>query len=819
MWDVIVNDIIPTMTIIVCSLTLLLRVIYQKSRMHQTIHWRTHRKMTIQLLSISLLYLFIYMPKMLIEFLHLCGVPNYVGKDFMSYAEFFAYYGNLLLPLVCAGSMPQLKKRILKLFPCCQRHIQTVTPSLHIVTCFEDLDNEHFYEIFEYFDYISSYEIFFNLNQRFRNLFINLPHPIKIKFSSLSKSIFKSAYENIILPYQHKIQVLYLSNPFIIDFFLLSNPLIQKFIHLQTFIIEDIESKYLENLLNDLLLLPNLSTLVIMCKHHYVSNRNNLYKQIFRLSTLKYCKLSLNPGKMFEYVSREGSDRISPNTETNRFSPITHLVIEDTIVLYELSALLSHVPRLRHLSINRLCTSRLDVQPNICPIVSQKLTHVYLHLGNVYFDVFELLIKNILHQVQVLHISTPADPKYLIANRWKSLILFYMPYLQIFDIDYHVYTSRVNGVIFRNLIDQFQSSFWIERQWFFAFHMKVIGNYCQIYFYSTDPYRKRQFTFDLELIKTTTRSTKQIQMNSVRHLELENENCIINSTNYFPNVTQLTCKENLYEETNYISSNILNRIFPLEQITELNIYLCDSYFKDLIQLIISLPNIHKLCLCGRKFQNDFDLLQQVDTFHNKIKDVTISIQCTFENMKLLVNLFPQLQHLTISMLKGCFVEILQYLLSKNNEKTPYLNSIWLTGFNRSLSEKIMAVLQSKKIRHVDSMPNSSHDIRLWCETILPSTNNNCTVEYDGHLLEEDQVIEIKGKLYKVEDCALQRAYNACGMYLLQMVSIACNVIQNEKHKVPSKRRVRKSLRRKLLTEACCETLCTVAEMIRYCPSH
>ncbi|CAF4238552.1 unnamed protein product, partial [Adineta steineri] len=106
----------------------LLRVIYQKSRMHQTIHWRTHRKMTIQLLSISLLYLFIYMPKMLIEFLHLCGIPNYVGKYFMSYAEFFAYYGNLLLPFVCAGSMPQLKKRILKSFPCCQRHIQTVTP-------------------------------------------------------------------------------------------------------------------------------------------------------------------------------------------------------------------------------------------------------------------------------------------------------------------------------------------------------------------------------------------------------------------------------------------------------------------------------------------------------------------------------------------------------------------------------------------------------------------------------------------------------------------------------------------------------------------
>ncbi|CAF3779202.1 unnamed protein product [Adineta steineri] len=690
--------------------------------------------------------------------------------------------------------------------------------SLHIVTCFEDLANELFCEIFEYFDYISSYEIFFNLNQRFQNLFINSLHPIKINFSSLSKSIFESSYENIILPYQYKIQSLYLSNPFIIDFFLLSNSLIQNFVHLQKFIIQDIESKYLESLLNDLLLLPNLSTLVITCKHHYVSNRNNLYKQIFRLSALKYCKLSLNPCKIFEYVFREGADRISPYVETNRFSPITHLVIEDTIVLYELSALLSYVPQLRHLSINQLCTSS-NAQPNIYPIVSQQLTHVSLNLGNVYFDVFELLIKNILHQVQVLHISTPADPTYLNANRWESLILLYMPCLQIFDIDYHLYTSRVDGEIYMNLIDQFGSSFWIERQWFFAYHMKVIGEYCQIYFYSTNPYRKRQFTFDLELIKTTTRSTKQIQMNSVHHLKIEDENCTINCINYFPNVTQLTFKECLLQEKNYISPNILNRIFPLKQITELNIFLCNSYFKDFIQLITSLPNIHKLCLHRSKFQKDFHLSKQVENFHNKIKDVTIVIRCAFEDMKFLVNFFPQLQHLTISMTKGCFVEIIQYLLSKNNEKTPYLNSIWLKSFDLSLSEKIMAVLQSEKIRHVDSMSNSSHDIRLWCETILPSTNNNCTVEYDGHLLEEDQVIERKGKLYKVEDCALQRAYNACGMYLLQMVSIACDVIQNEKHKVPSKRRVRKSLRRKLLTESCCETLCTVAEMIRYCPSH
>ena len=126
LWDVIVNDIIPTVIVIICSVTLLLRVLYRKSRMNQAIRWRAYRKMTIQILSISLLYLLIYVPKMLIEFLHLCGVPEHVGAHFVSYAEFFAYYGNLLLPFVCAGSIPELQTRVWKIFLCWQRPMQAV---------------------------------------------------------------------------------------------------------------------------------------------------------------------------------------------------------------------------------------------------------------------------------------------------------------------------------------------------------------------------------------------------------------------------------------------------------------------------------------------------------------------------------------------------------------------------------------------------------------------------------------------------------------------------------------------------------------------
>ncbi|CAF1477516.1 unnamed protein product [Rotaria sordida] len=132
-WDVIVNDIIPTIIIIFCSIALLLRVLYQKYRMHQRIHWRQHRKMTIQLLSISLLYLLLYIPKMLMEFIYLCGVPEDFGAHFMAYAEFFAYYGNFFLPFACVGSMPEVKNSIKKIFPC-WRQTRAVGPPTFTLT-------------------------------------------------------------------------------------------------------------------------------------------------------------------------------------------------------------------------------------------------------------------------------------------------------------------------------------------------------------------------------------------------------------------------------------------------------------------------------------------------------------------------------------------------------------------------------------------------------------------------------------------------------------------------------------------------------------
>ncbi|CAF1600155.1 unnamed protein product [Adineta ricciae] len=129
-WDVVVNHSVPILLIIVGSVGLLLRILHQKNRMHQPIRWRNYRKLTIQLLSISFVYLILHTPHTLMEFMYLCGIPEEVGENFMSYAEFFSYYSNLLLPFICAGSIPELKTKVKRLLSWWGRSIRTVHPQV-----------------------------------------------------------------------------------------------------------------------------------------------------------------------------------------------------------------------------------------------------------------------------------------------------------------------------------------------------------------------------------------------------------------------------------------------------------------------------------------------------------------------------------------------------------------------------------------------------------------------------------------------------------------------------------------------------------------
>lgn len=88
-----------------------------------------------------------------------------------------------------------------------------------------------------------------------------------------------------------------------------------------------------------------------------------------------------------------------------------------------------------------------------------------------------------------MHITTARDMVYLEADRWEQLILSYIPCLRIFDFKHTIknYLDYPEDV-FETLFCHFNSSFWHQRQWFFA-HDPYSGEYLEGIFYSIQPYR------------------------------------------------------------------------------------------------------------------------------------------------------------------------------------------------------------------------------------------------------------------------------------------------------------------------------------------
>ena len=98
-----------------------------------------------------------------------------------------------------------------------------------------------------------------------------------------------------------------------------------------------------------------------------------------------------------------------------------------------------------------------------------------------------------------------------------------------------------------------------------------------------------------------------------------------------------------------------------------------------------------------------------------------------------------------------------------------------------------------------------------------SVNKTCALKFGRRILKEEETILIHTKLYKVENCRLQRAYHSCGTDLWFMINIVCGAIESDKEDNVSNLRARRFTRQKLLVEACCLNACTVREMTRYCP--
>ena len=128
-WDYLVNGIFFTFIETISSLTLIIRVLWQKRRLHQRMNWRKHRKMAFQLLSISCLTLTIVFPQSLIFVIRQIGGTKMIefGAVINPYLFYFYTFVVFLLPFTCLAHSPELCKKLWRFQRRRQGHVGPMT--------------------------------------------------------------------------------------------------------------------------------------------------------------------------------------------------------------------------------------------------------------------------------------------------------------------------------------------------------------------------------------------------------------------------------------------------------------------------------------------------------------------------------------------------------------------------------------------------------------------------------------------------------------------------------------------------------------------
>ncbi|CAF0713036.1 unnamed protein product [Adineta steineri] len=390
--------------------------------------------------------------------------------------------------------------------------------------------------VFDYLDVKDIYFGFFYLNNRFQNLYLNSDIGYQLNLSNISKRDFESYHHHVLKPNHDRIKILHLSNPVTIDLIFSSAHLIINFIQIEKLILDNISSKYLINILKYLIHLPQLYSLNLSIIDH-IDNLSPIFLHIFCLTKLKSCQLT--------YQVEE--DLLIDFTQLEQ-SSIEYLIINSHFRYESLQEFLLCLPKLRHLSMNSLIGSNHSSKIEFAPIELKDLKSISLELYSIHFHQLKNLITNCFKHIEKLSITTFNDSTYLSGKQWQQIISFSLPNLHIFDLQNN-YNSMWNKFVYAWLSTDFQSSFWKDKQWFsqHCYDGELKSN--NGIFFSTDPYRRKDYQFYSHGDHNRTNSNmKQDDFKTVHNLFLHDAPNGNEPACYFPNFELLAALCSISED-------------------------------------------------------------------------------------------------------------------------------------------------------------------------------------------------------------------------------------------------------------------------------
>ncbi|CAF1472323.1 unnamed protein product [Rotaria sordida] len=335
----------------------------------------------------------------------------------------------------------------------------------------ENLPNEIFYEIFDYLDGYDIYQAFSNLINRFENL-INSSLLMKIQISS--STTLDSRYKHFLDSNKHHIISLRFPTEPIFDDFIKFYTIDSSFLRLQSLVFKPISIYTLFKVLVNLKYLPHLLALTMYFVYCFC-NLGDIYQMILHLPVLEYFKLKISEAEQFEINI--------PIAANNHFSSIKYLVIDHCCTINQLMNLLLYIPQPSHLSCGCLIKSNNNIKSEMV-IKLNDLIHLTVVINDIDFNEFEEFLLKLCSQLQILNVKIHSSNKsYLNANRWEQLISQKMTSLNKFFFSYTDIIHRNFNVTSHPLLNDFTSSFWINRKWIF----KVLAHDDELT-YSIRPY-------------------------------------------------------------------------------------------------------------------------------------------------------------------------------------------------------------------------------------------------------------------------------------------------------------------------------------------
>jgi hypothetical protein len=461
-------------------------------------------------------------------------------------------------------------------------------------------------------------------------------------------------------------------------------------------------------LLIGLISLPRLFSLSIDLNDS-LKRKSAVYRLIFRLPVLKY-------GKFFLESKHELSDLTIPDNNQHETSPIEYFITNAYCRLHQFAALLSYTPQLRHFSCAYLSAHKSQL-PKLL-ITPVNLTRVYIDDCLLSFGQFESFVAKFCLRLKLLRLSVRRNDSYLDANRWQRLISFHIPDLKTFDFEHVTWIDNNEALdIYHAQIDQFNTSFWHQRKWFFVHQHHARYTAGTTKFYSTQPYRYERLTIEFSMSLLSLRRSiyevfervvgdtclrRETGLNFAKRIIIHGKCIDPNYSIQYPYATALSlCIYSTQGKAGLMS--YLNCNIHLEQITQLYIDGQNLDEDNLIKILYDMPNVdylsfyHKplLKIASRSADQEKQMTNlAIKSKITKLESAGVFLY-TLDEIKRLISFCPRLEYLEIDFGEDMLEWIASDLLTKKT--TPHMFSCCFWNATR--------VMMGKLEKNIDQMTN------------------------------------------------------------------------------------------------------------------